>query len=65
MPRHARRPLRYRLVFDRALGVSRRRRYAAYLAIATGLKLLQPALRRVAVATAVIVTAPIVVLAVS
>jgi hypothetical protein len=36
-----------RSIGDRILGVSRRRRQAAYLAIGSGLKLLQPMLRRI------------------
>ena len=44
---------------DRLLGVSRRRRQAAYLAIGGGLKLLQPMLRRFALLVAVVVLAPL------
>jgi hypothetical protein len=39
-------------VVDRALGVSRRRRRMAYLAIGGGLALLRPVLRRAAVTAA-------------
>jgi hypothetical protein len=46
MPRHARRPPRRRRLVDRALGVSRRRRQLAYVTIATGFRLLRPALQR-------------------
>lgn len=46
-------------VGDRLLGVSRRRRQAAYLAIGGGLKLLQPMLRRLGVLLAVVVAAPL------
>ena len=45
--------------------MSRRRRRVAYLTIATGVRMLQPALRRVAVAGAVVVAAPLVLRAVS
>ena len=44
---------------DRLLGVSKRRRSAAYLAIGGGVKLLQPMLRRLAVLAAVVVLAPL------
>ena len=45
---------------DRLLGVSRRRRQAAYLAIGGGVKLLQPMLRRLGLVVAVLVLAPLV-----
>jgi hypothetical protein len=45
---------------DRLLGVSRRRRQAAYLAIGGGMKLLQPMLRRIGVLLAVAVLAPLI-----
>ena len=45
---------------DRALGVSRRRRQAAYLAIGGGLKLLQPMLRRLGLGVAVVIVVPLV-----
>jgi len=44
---------------DRLLGVSKRRRSAAYLAIGGGVKLLQPMVRRLAVLLAVVVLAPL------
>lgn len=44
---------------DRLLGVSRRRRQAAYLAIGGGVKLLQPMLRRLGLLAAVVVLAPL------
>jgi hypothetical protein len=50
---------RRRPVADRLLGVSKRRRHAAYLAIGGGVKLLQPMLRRVGVLLAVIVVVPL------
>jgi hypothetical protein len=40
--------LRRRRVADRLLGVSRRRRQAGYLALASGFSLLRPMLRRIA-----------------
>jgi hypothetical protein len=51
VPRRRTRPWSERAV-DRLLGVSRRRRQAAYLAIGTGLAVLRPMLRR---ATALLV----------
>ena len=39
-------------LFDRVVGVSRRRRQLAYVAIAGGLAVLRPALRRAAAVTA-------------
>ena len=51
---------RRRSLADRLLGVSRRRRQAAYLAIGGGLKLLQPMFRRVAVLLAAVVLLPLV-----
>ena len=45
---------------DRVLGVSRRRRQAAYLAIGGGMKLLQPMLRRLGLLLAVVVVVPLV-----
>ena len=48
---------------DRLLGVSRRRRQAAYAAFATGYSLLRPALRRLAVAgTTFVLLAAVVIL---
>ena len=45
---------------DRVLGVSRRRRQAAYLAIGGGVKLLQPMLRRVGMLLGVLFVVPLV-----
>jgi len=45
---------------DLLLGVSRRRRRAAYVAIGGGLKLLQPMLRRVGLTVAFVVLLPLV-----
>lgn len=51
---------RRRPVADRLLGVSKRRRSAAYLAIGGGVKLLQPMLRRLGFLVALLVVAPLV-----
>ncbi len=59
--RYGARPVpRRRPVADRLLGVSRRRRQAAYMAIASGLGLLKPMLRRAGVLLAVAVLVPLV-----
>jgi hypothetical protein len=47
-------PTRTERVVDAVLGVSRRRRRAAYYAIAGGVAVLRPLLRRVAVAAIVL-----------
>jgi hypothetical protein len=44
------RPRPQRTLLDRALGTSRRRRQAAYVAFAAGFALLRPTLRRVGLA---------------
>lgn len=49
------RPSTSALLLDRVLGVSRRRRQLAYLAIAGGFAMLRPLLRRVAVLGTVLV----------
>jgi len=46
-----RRPTPAQRLVDRALGVSRRRRQLAYLAIGGGVAMLRPLLRRAAAAT--------------
>jgi hypothetical protein len=51
---------RRRPVADRLLGVSQRRRQAAYLAFAGGVKLLQPMLRRLGVLLGVLIVVPLV-----
>jgi hypothetical protein len=48
-PRTRTRPRARAPMLDRALGTSRRRRQAAYLAIGAGLAMLRPTLRRLAV----------------
>jgi hypothetical protein len=50
---------RRRPVADLLLGVSKRRRSAAYLAIGGGVKLLQPMLRRAAILLGVLVAVPL------
>lgn len=44
---------------DRLLGVSKRRRQAAYIAIGSGVGLLRPMLRRIGIVVAVLVAAPL------
>ena len=58
-PAPRRRPVATTLT-DRLLGVSKRRRQAAYLAFGGGMKLLQPMLRRLGVLLALIVLVPLV-----
>ena len=59
--RYGARPVpRHRPVVDRLLGVSRRRRQAGYMAIASGLGLLKPMLRRAGLLLAIAVLAPVV-----
>jgi hypothetical protein len=55
--RHGARPAPRRRpgAFDRVLGVSRRRRQAGYMALAAGLHLLRPMIRRLATATVLVV----------
>lgn len=55
MPYLLARPTTTQRLFDRALGVSRRRRQLAYAAIGGGLAMLRPLLRRGLLATAVVV----------
>ena len=56
IPRTRQRP-KSRPLLDRALGTSRRRRQAAYLALGAALALLRPTLRRVGIALSTAVVA--------